>query len=45
MNPVTFSVLHVNSTGQMPKMGNWGLIDLDTPKVRARFWMICIFLM
>ncbi|KAJ7315025.1 beta-glucan synthesis-associated [Mycena albidolilacea] len=32
MNPVTFSVLHVNSTGQMPKMGNWGLIDLDTPK-------------
>ncbi|KAJ6467111.1 glycoside hydrolase family 16 protein [Mycena vitilis] len=24
--------LHVNATGQIPSMGNWGLIDLDTPK-------------
>ncbi|KAJ7663697.1 glycoside hydrolase family 16 protein [Mycena polygramma] len=24
--------LHVNATGQIPGMGNWGLIDLDTPE-------------
>ncbi|KAJ7935919.1 glycoside hydrolase family 16 protein [Mycena leptocephala] len=24
--------LHVNATGQMPNIGNWGLIDFDTPK-------------
>ncbi|KAF7366334.1 GH16 domain-containing protein [Mycena sanguinolenta] len=24
--------LHVNGTGQMPNIGNWGLIDQDTPK-------------
>ncbi|KAF7360597.1 GH16 domain-containing protein [Mycena venus] len=24
--------LRVNSTGQMPNIGNWGLIDQDTPK-------------
>ncbi|KAJ7658250.1 beta-glucan synthesis-associated protein-domain-containing protein [Mycena polygramma] len=27
--------LHVNATGQIPSMGNRGLIDLDTPKVRT----------
>ncbi|KAJ7640711.1 beta-glucan synthesis-associated protein [Mycena polygramma] len=31
-NPTRVSNLHVNATGQMPSMGNWGLIDLDTPK-------------
>ncbi|KAJ7124630.1 beta-glucan synthesis-associated protein [Mycena crocata] len=31
-NPVKISNLHVNATGQMPNIGNWGLIDLDTPK-------------
>ncbi|KAJ7221685.1 beta-glucan synthesis-associated [Mycena pura] len=31
-HPVTFSNLHVNATGQVPNMGNWGLIDLQTPK-------------
>ncbi|KAJ7913846.1 beta-glucan synthesis-associated [Mycena leptocephala] len=23
---------HVNATGQVPNIGNWGLIDMDTPK-------------
>ncbi|KAJ6570509.1 beta-glucan synthesis-associated [Mycena vulgaris] len=32
MNPVKVSNLHVNSTGQVASIGNWGLIDLDTPK-------------
>ncbi|KAJ7086832.1 beta-glucan synthesis-associated [Mycena belliarum] len=32
MSPLRVSNLHVNSTGQVPNMGNWGLIDLDTPK-------------
>lgn len=27
------TVLHVNATGQIPNMGNFRLIDLDTPKV------------
>ncbi|KAJ7717021.1 glycoside hydrolase family 16 protein [Mycena metata] len=31
-NPTHVSNLHVNATGQMPNIGNWGLIDLDTPK-------------
>ncbi|KAJ7749981.1 glycoside hydrolase family 16 protein [Mycena metata] len=30
--PVRVSDLHVNATGQIPNIGNWGLIDLDTPK-------------
>ncbi|KAJ7445868.1 beta-glucan synthesis-associated [Mycena latifolia] len=32
INPVKVSDLHVNFTGQVPVIGNWGLIDLDTPK-------------
>ncbi|KAF7341851.1 GH16 domain-containing protein [Mycena sanguinolenta] len=32
LNPTRVSDLHVNATGQMPSIGNWGLIDLDTPK-------------
>ncbi|KAJ6506804.1 glycoside hydrolase family 16 protein [Mycena sanguinolenta] len=32
INPTHVSDLHVNATGQMPNIGNWGLIDLDTPK-------------
>ncbi|KAK7032976.1 GH16 domain-containing protein [Favolaschia claudopus] len=31
-NPVKIDQLHVNLTGQMPNIGNWGLIDLATPK-------------
>ncbi|TFK30804.1 beta-glucan synthesis-associated protein [Coprinopsis marcescibilis] len=27
-----FNVGGINSSGQIPNMGNWGLIDLDTPK-------------
>ncbi|KAJ6459006.1 beta-glucan synthesis-associated [Mycena sanguinolenta] len=30
--PIRAIVLHVNSSGQLPNIGNWGLIDLDTPK-------------
>ncbi|KAJ7805406.1 glycoside hydrolase family 16 protein [Mycena olivaceomarginata] len=30
--PIRATVLHVNSTGQLPNIGNWGLIDQDTPK-------------
>ncbi|KAF7351551.1 GH16 domain-containing protein [Mycena sanguinolenta] len=30
--PLRAIVLHVNSSGQLPNIGNWGLIDLDTPK-------------
>ncbi|KAJ6557640.1 beta-glucan synthesis-associated [Mycena capillaripes] len=30
--PVHVADLHVNATGQIPNIGNWGLIDLDTPK-------------
>ncbi|KAJ7052502.1 glycoside hydrolase family 16 protein [Mycena amicta] len=31
-HPVKIDDLHVNATGQVPKMnGNWGLIDQDTP--------------
>ncbi|KAK7058129.1 GH16 domain-containing protein [Favolaschia claudopus] len=26
------TLVKINSTGQLPSMGNWGLIDLDTPK-------------
>jgi hypothetical protein len=33
MNPKTVSLLHLNASGQVPNMGNWGLIDWDTPKV------------
>ncbi|KAJ7852397.1 beta-glucan synthesis-associated protein [Mycena olivaceomarginata] len=32
MNPKTVSLLHLNASGQVPNMGNWGLIDWDTPK-------------
>ncbi|KAJ7693039.1 glycoside hydrolase family 16 protein [Mycena rosella] len=32
MDPVKVSDLHVNFTGQVASIGNWGLIDLDTPK-------------
>jgi len=32
MNPTKVSLLNVNATGQIPNIGNWGLIDLDTPK-------------
>ncbi|KAJ7255831.1 beta-glucan synthesis-associated protein [Mycena haematopus] len=32
MNSTKVSVLNVNLTGQIPNIGNWGLIDLDTPK-------------
>ncbi|KAJ6481911.1 beta-glucan synthesis-associated protein [Mycena sanguinolenta] len=34
LNPTRISqlTLHVNGTGQMPSIGNWGLIDQDTPK-------------
>ncbi|KAJ7186059.1 beta-glucan synthesis-associated protein [Mycena filopes] len=31
-HPLHVDDLHVNATGQMPNIGNWGLIDLDTPK-------------
>ncbi|CAK5262386.1 unnamed protein product [Mycena citricolor] len=31
-HPPQIDLLHVNSSGQMPNIGNWGLIDLDTPK-------------
>ncbi|KAF7362900.1 GH16 domain-containing protein [Mycena venus] len=31
-NRTRVSFLHVNATGQVPSIGNWGLIDLDTPK-------------
>ncbi|KAJ7634387.1 beta-glucan synthesis-associated [Roridomyces roridus] len=31
-NPVHIDILHVNATGQMPSIGNWALIDQDTPK-------------
>ncbi|KAJ7438652.1 beta-glucan synthesis-associated protein [Mycena galericulata] len=31
-NPTHVDILHVNASGQMPSIGNWGLIDLDTPK-------------
>ncbi|KAK7044468.1 GH16 domain-containing protein [Favolaschia claudopus] len=31
-NPTRVSELHINATGQMPNIGNWGLIDSDTPK-------------
>ncbi|KAF8206858.1 beta-glucan synthesis-associated protein-domain-containing protein, partial [Mycena galopus ATCC 62051] len=32
INPTHVSNLRVNATGQMANIGNWGLIDLDTPK-------------
>ncbi|KAF7344352.1 GH16 domain-containing protein [Mycena sanguinolenta] len=32
MNPSRVSLLNVNASGQIPNIGNWGLIDLDTPK-------------
>ncbi|KAJ6470524.1 beta-glucan synthesis-associated [Mycena sanguinolenta] len=32
LNPPSVSLLNVNASGQMPNIGNWGLIDLDTPK-------------
>ncbi|KAJ6479473.1 beta-glucan synthesis-associated protein [Mycena vitilis] len=31
-NTVHIDDLHINATGQIPSIGNWGLIDLDTPK-------------
>ncbi|KAJ7612858.1 glycoside hydrolase family 16 protein [Mycena polygramma] len=34
---ILFSDLHVNATGQIPGMGNWGLIDLDTPERNPSF--------
>ncbi|KAF8143499.1 beta-glucan synthesis-associated protein-domain-containing protein [Mycena galopus ATCC 62051] len=30
--PIRAIILHVNATGQLPNIGNFGLIDLDTPK-------------
>ncbi|KAJ7762856.1 beta-glucan synthesis-associated protein [Mycena maculata] len=32
VDPVKIDLLHVNASGQVPSMGNWGLIDLDTPQ-------------
>ncbi|KAF8173411.1 beta-glucan synthesis-associated protein-domain-containing protein [Mycena galopus ATCC 62051] len=32
MNRTPASQLRVNTSGQIPNIGNWGLIDLDTPK-------------
>ncbi|KAF8128084.1 glycoside hydrolase family 16 protein [Mycena galopus ATCC 62051] len=32
MNHTPASQLRVNASGQIPNIGNWGLIDLDTPK-------------
>jgi hypothetical protein len=40
MNPKTISLLHLNASGQVPNMGNWGLIDWDTPKVFHLFAQI-----